>query len=443
MVKRLVSAGGSPGLVIVRLVTVFLILGTPVGAQTLAPAAQHLTLKDAEQRAVQNHPEVRAGEYNALAAGETLREVRSAYLPTVYANFTGAQALPGTAIAAGGLNSSSVLDRFSYGFTASQLLTDFGRTSSLSASASLRVDAGEQDVAARRADVLLRVDRAYFDALRAQSIMRVAEQTVATRQAAVDQASALASTGLKSTLDVSFAKVNLGEAQLLLLQSKNDLQASYARLSAALGTSQAATYDLADEPMPAAPPADSAMLITQAMHDRPDLARERITQQSDTTFATAERNLWMPSVSLIGVGGLTPYHQIGLSDRYSAIGLNVSVPVTTGTSFAARRAEANFRASAQQQAVNDLQNQVARDVQVAWLDAQTAYQKLDLTNQLLAETTDAMDLAQQRYDLGLSSIVELTQAQLNQTSAQIEQATARFDYQARNAALQYQIGALK
>jgi outer membrane protein len=151
----------------------------------------------------------------------------------------------------------------------------------------------------------------------------------------------------------------------------------------------------------------------------------------------------MPSVSLIGVGGLTPYHQIGLSDRYSAIGLNVSVPVTTGTSFAARRAEANFRASAQQQAVNDLQNQVARDVQVAWLDAQTAYQKLDLTNQLLAETTDAMDLAQQRYDLGLSSIVELTQAQLNQTSAQIEQATARFDYQARNAALQYQIGALK
>jgi outer membrane protein len=117
--------------------------------------------------------------------------------------------------------------------------------------------------------------------------------------------------------------------------------------------------------------------------------------------------------------------------------------VTTGTSFAARRAEANFRASAQQQAVNDLQNQVARDVQVAWLDAQTAYQKLDLTNQLLAETTDAMDLAQQRYNLGLSSIVELTQAQLNQTSAQIEQATARFDYQARNAALQYQIGALK
>ena len=433
MIKRLVFA-----------FTVFLTLGTPLGAQTIAPqAAQHLTLKDAEQRAVQSHPEVRAGEYNALAAGETLREVRSAYLPTVFANFTGAQALPGSAIAAGGLNSSSVLDRFSYGFTASQLLTDFGRTPSLSASASLRVDAGEQDVAARKADVLLRVDRAYFDALRAQAVTRVAEQTVAARQLGVDQVSALANTGLKSSLDVSFAKVNLGEAQLLLLQARNDLQASYARLSAALGTSQTTTYDLADEPMPGAPPPDSAMLIAQAMHDRPDLARERITQQSDLKFATAERNLWMPSVSLIGVGGLTPYHQIGLADRYSAIGLNVSVPVTTGTSFAARRAEANFKASAQQQAVDNLQNQIARDVQVAWLDAQTAYQKLDVTNQLLAETNDALELAQQRYDLGLSSIVELTQAQLNQTSAQIEQATARYDYQARNSALRYQTGALK
>ena len=429
---------------VVRLVTISLVLGTPVGAQTLAPvAAQHLTLKDAEQRAVQNHPDVRAGEYNALAAGETLREVRSAYLPTVYANFTGAQALPGSAIAAGGLNSSSVLDRFSYGFTASQLLTDFGRTPSLSASASLRVDAGQQDVTARKADVLLRTDRAYFDALRAQAVTRVAEQTVAARQIAVDQVSALASTGLKSSLDVSFAKVNLGEAQLLLLQAKNDLQASYARLSAALGTSQIMTYDLADEPMPDPPPADNAMLIMQAMHDRPDLARERTTQQSDVKFATAERNLWMPSVSLIGVGGLTPFHQIGLADRYSAVGLNISVPVTTGTSFAARRAEASFKASAQQQAVDNLQNQITRDVQIAWLDTQTAYQKLDVTNQLLAEATDALDLAQQRYDLGLSSIVELTQAQLNQTNAQIEQATARYDYQARTAALRYQVGALK
>ena len=106
-------------------------------------------------------------------------------------------------------------------------------------------------------------------------------------------------------------------------------------------------------------------------------------------------------------------------------------------------ASANFRASAQQQVLQDLENRVARDVQVSWLEAQTAFQRLDLTNQLLAQATDALDLAQQRYNLGLSSIVELTQAQLNQTSAQIAQATARYEYQGRNAALRFQIGSLK
>lgn len=404
---------------------------------------QRLSLKDAEDRAVQNHPQIRSGQYAALAAGETVRQVKSAYFPTVFGSFTGAQAQSGSALAAGGLNSSSVLDRFAYGFSASQMLTDFGRTSDLTGSASLRVDAQQQDVAARRANVLLQVDRTYFDALRAQAILHVAEQTVAARQLVVDQVTALTSTGLKSTLDLSFAKVNLSEAQLLLVQARNDVQAAYASVSAALGAPRTATYELSEEPLPDAPPSDSTPLVAAALRDRPDVARERFTQQSAARFADAERALWFPTISLIGAAGLTPFHQIGLTDRYSAVGVNVTVPLTNGDLFSARRAEATFRASAEQQTLQDLENRVTRDVQITWLDAQTAYQRLDLTNQLLAQASDALDLAQQRYDLGLSSIVELTQAQLNQTRAQIEQATARYEYQGRSAALRFQIGSLK
>jgi len=415
------------------------IAALPTGAQDV----QRLSLKDAETRAVQNHPQIRAGQYTALAAGETVREIRSAYFPTVLGSFTGAQAQDGTRIAAGGLNNPTILDRFAYGFSASQLLTDFGRTSNLTSSATLRVDSQEQDVAARRATVLLDVDRAYFDALRANAVLRVAEQTVAARRLVVDQVDALASTGLKSTLDLSFAKVNLAEAQLLLVQAKNDVQGSYATLSAALGAPQSVTYELADEALPEAPPDDTTMLIAQALRERPDVARERLSQASAVKFATAERNLWMPSVSLIGAAGLTPYHQVGLTSQYSAFGINVTVPLTNGNLYTARRAEASFRANAQEAAVKNLENTVARDVQLAWLNARTAYQKLDLTNQLLAQATDALDLAQQRYNLGLSSIVELTQAQLNQTRAQIEQATARYEYHARNAALRFQTGTLK
>jgi outer membrane protein len=416
-----------------------LLVGQPLSAQ----GVQRLSLKEAEDRAVQNHPQIRAGQYAALAAGETVREVKSAYFPTVFGSFTGAGAQAGSNLAAGGLNNSSILDRFAFGVSGSQMLTDFGRTSDLTASATLRVDSQQQDVTDRRATVLLGVDRAYFDALRAEAILHVAEQTVAARQLVVDQVTALASSGLKSALDLSFAKVNLSEAQLLLLQAQNGVQASDATLSAALGAPQTAAYELADEPLPEAPPAESAPLIAQALRDRPDVARERLTQQSEAKFAEAEHALSFPTISLIGVAGMTPLHQLGLTDRYSALGVNVMVPLANGSLYSARRSEAAFRASAQQQVLQDLENRVARDVQIAWLDAQTAFQRLELTNQLLAQASDALDLAQQRYNLGLSSIVELTQAQLNQTSAQIEQAAARYEYQARNAALRFQIGSLK
>jgi outer membrane protein len=93
--------------------------------------------------------------------------------------------------------------------------------------------------------------------------------------------------------------------------------------------------------------------------------------------------------------------------------------------------------------VRDLENRVSRDVRVALLDAQSGFQRLDLTNQLLEQAAQSQELAEARYNLGLSSIVELNQAQLNKTRAEIEQASARYDYQARVAALRYQTGSLK
>jgi outer membrane protein len=146
---------------------------------------------------------------------------------------------------------------------------------------------------------------------------------------------------------------------------------------------------------------------------------------------------------LVGATGVAPFHQIGLNDRYSAAGVNITVPLTNGNLFSARHAEAAFRAQSQDYLRRDLENRVARDVTVAWLDARAGYQRLDLTDQLVTQATSALDLAETRYNLGLSSIVELNQAQLNKTRADIEQASARYEYQSRVASLRYQIGDLK
>ena len=102
--------------------------------------------------------------------------------------------------------------------------------------------------------------------------------------------------------------------------------------------------------------------------------------------------------------------------------------------------EATFRAQAEQQRLRGLQDAVVRDVRTAWLNANAGFQRLSVTEQLLSQATMAMNLAQSRYNLGLSSIVELSQAQLNLTQAQIAEASAKFDYETQSSMLSYQTG---
>ena len=79
--------------------------------------------------------------------------------------------------------------------------------------------------------------------------------------------------------------------------------------------------------------------------------------------------------------------------------------------------------------MRDLEQRIARDVRVAWSNSLTAFHQLDVTAELLREATMGLDLAQGRYNLGLSSIVELTEAQLNLTQAEVENLSAKYEYQ--------------
>ena len=412
--------------------------------------AQPLSLHDAEQIAIQNHPQIQAAVNLAGAAQAQVTQARSAYYPLAYGSATGSYAENNTRLGAGGLNSPRVFDRYGNGLSVSQLVTDFGRTHELVKSSTEHAKAQQENVVATREDVLFQVDQAYFGVLRAQSVLTVAQQTVKARQLVSDQVTELEKNKIKSGLDVSFANVNLAQGQLLLIQAQNDLQASLAQLSAALGYSDQRTFQLAEEPLPSAPLSDVAVLIQQALRDRPELIGQRLDVQSAQSYATAERDLWFPTISAAGAAGLIPVIAAGglaptalPAPRYAAAGFNVNIPIFNGHEFGALRAEANYRAQAQNQYLRDLQNRIVRDVQTAWLNANSGFQRLSVTQQLLIQANDALELAQSRYRLGLSSIIELSQAQLNQTQALIDQASAKYDYQTQIAALNFQLGALR
>lgn len=411
------------------------------------PQSTTLTLQQAEAMALQNHPQIQAAQHEAAYAGQQITITRSAYYPQVTGDLTGTQGNDNARVGAGSLSASRLFDRFGQGVVVNQLITDSGRTPNLVASSRLSAQASQQDLQAARWEVLLRVNQAYYNVLRAQAEVKVAQATVSTRQTLDDQVTELGKNNLRSQLDVSFADVQVSQAKLLLLQAQEDVQQAQAELGRALGSDQPASYTLADEPLPPSPPQAMDDLLVQATMNRPELVSLRLSRDAAGKFAAAEKDLSRPTVTALGVGGFIPLvKQEGstpIPAEYEGLAANVSIPVFNGHLFAARRNAAEERALESDQRLRDQQDRIFRDVRVAWSGALTAYQRIDVTAQFLRQADLAIQLAQGRYDLQLASIVELTQAQLQVTQAQIENSNAKYDYQSQYSLLQYTIGQLR
>src|SRR6202041_1470510 len=273
----------------------------PLFGQTGVPV--RLKLSDAEALALKNHPQVLAAQNETSAQNQRIVETRSAYYPTVDGEMTASAANIGARLGAGFLNVSSLFDRVGDGVLINQLLSDFGRTSSLVAQSKLQASAADQNYQATRYDVLLRVNQAYFGALRSQAVVKVAQETVSARQQVADQMGQLAQNKLRSQLEVSFADVTVSQAKLLLLRSQNLVQAAFAELTRALGAQQTATYQLAEEPIPPSPQADVEGLVQQALQNGPELAGLRLTRDAAYRFEDAERDLKRPTATFVGVAG--------------------------------------------------------------------------------------------------------------------------------------------
>jgi outer membrane protein len=401
----------------------------------------NLSVKDAEAIALKNNPAISVARLNALASKQVTREVRSGLWPTAYANLTGVDAYDDSRISAGGLNNPVIYARAAGGATVSQLITDFGHTTNLVAGARLHAKAEDQNALATKEDVLLAVDQAFYNALQAQAVLKVAQQTVASRQLLSDQVSALTRSKLKSDLDLSFASVNLAQAKLLQLE--NNAQAAFAGLSAVLGFPTMQNIVLVEDTEPLVAPAGNPdQLIAEAFSKRPEILALEFESESAEKLRTAERDQLFPTISALGAIGDTPVGDSRLSSWYGAVGVNVQIPIFNGFLFTAKTHEADLRAQAQRQRILDLRNRISRDVRTSWLDASTAYQRLSVSRQLLDQANQAFDLSQTRYKLGLGSIVELSQAQLQQTQAEIGNAQAGYGYRLALAVLRYQTSGL-
>jgi outer membrane protein len=405
-----------------------------------------LALTTAQAIALRLHPQIASANYLVFAAQEVVKESRSGFFPQVnlYGTAVGANA-DNTRILAGGLNNPSVFDRAAGGLQVNQLITDFGRTANLTASSKLQAQAENENLELTREQVLLQLDTAYFGALGAQAVLEVARQTLQTRQLLLDQVTALATNKLRSELDVSFAQVQVQQARLLLERAQNDADAAMASLSTALGYREYHQFQLVDQTLSTNTAAtnDVSDLTQTALTRRPELLQLRDQRDAASRFARAQRDARYPALEAVGVAGDAPTHDSRLPDDYAAGGVQLSVPLFAGGLYSARQHEAEYRSQSDVELIRVLEDNIIRDVRIAWLNVNNAWQQLQTTEELVRNAQEAFTLSEARYKNGISSIVELSEAQLNLTQAQISEVSARYGVLIQQANLAYQIGAIR
>jgi outer membrane protein len=420
--------------------------GSPSNSQAAPPpqTGGTFTLAQAEAIALKNNPQITIGRLRALAAQQYVREARSALMPNAYLSLTAVDANPGSRIAAGGLNNPIVFPRAASGASVSQLVTDFGRTTNLVSSSEFGAKAEDQNAAATRADILLVVDQAFYNSLETKALVTVAEETVRARQTLVDKIQALTNAKLKSEIDLSFSNVDLARGKLLLLEAQNNYQASLAALSAILGYPDEQNFQLVEETSPVNQPvSDPAPLIQQALQQRPEIKALQFQVESAQKFGSAEHDLWRPTVNALGVVGEAPIRDNHIPNWYGAVGVNINIPLFNGFLYNARAKAADLQTEADRQRLLDARNNIARDVRNAWQDSRRAFERLSVTQQLREQASLSLDLAQARYNLGLGSIVEFTQAELQKTEADIQDTDAKYQYRLTQIVLAFTIAAPK
>jgi outer membrane protein len=434
---------------LIRLFFLSLVIVSPLLAQAQSalpspPPGRTLTLAQAEALALKNNPQITIGKLRALAAQQYVREARSALLPNAYLSVTAVDSNPGSRLAAGGLNNPILFPRAAAGATVGQLITDFGRSTNLLSSSQYQDKAEDQNSAATTAQIILAVDQAFYNALETKDLVTVAQKTVDSRQVLVDKIKALTNAKLKSDLDLSFSAVDLARGKLLFLEAKNNYETSLAVLSAILGFPDEQNFQLVDEPAPIAPPArDILTLIQQALQQRPEVAALQDQVQAAEKFGSAEHDLWRPTVSALGVVGEAPVRDNHIPNWYGAVGVNINIPIFNGSLYNARAKAADLQTELNRQKLSDLRNSIARDVRNSWQDTNGAYERLSVTQQFREQASLSLDLAQARYNLGLGSIVEFSQAELQKTEADIADTDAKYQYRLTQMVLAYTISAPK
>jgi outer membrane protein len=411
----------------------------------IAVPGRFLGLKEAIEIAMQQHPVLQVANANLQAAQARTEQTRSLYYPQVYGNFV-------TAAGAGGINPRFVtpagamlrenLSQYTGGVVANQRLYDFGFTSNLVESSERAANAQEQDINARRAVVELNVQRVYLGSLKQRRLVQIAEDTIRVRGAIKSQIETLHRQQLKSKLDLDFVQVELTNAESALVKARNGLKASFAELNRAMGVVGSDDYVLEDilteiKPLPLL----DSLIESSRLH--PELKKAQEQRRSAEAKLKATQRQYLPTISAVASAGDFEVFNTDRPERtgaWWAAGAGLSVPLFTGFSIENQVAEARAQRAAADASITDVEQILTQQVTASYLDLNSLAQQIKLGEELVRTANEALQLARERYKLGLGSVVEVTQGEVSLTAAQTRLAETQYDYKIAEVTLAYAAG---
>ncbi len=413
--------------------------------------ARVLTLDQALQLAREHQPDVRQAQARSEAASQRANQARAVLLPDVEglasyerttANFAPRPGYVPSQFLASTSNTWTTFNYYNFGLTATELIYDFGRSSGQWRASQASAQAEQQNTRSTWATAVLNVQNAFFTAQARRALSGVARENLANQDQHLAQVQGFVEVGVRPDIDLAQARADRANAQLQLVNAANAYEVAKAQLNQAMGVEQDTNYDVAEAPAQPAPGEDAPIpaLIDEALARRPEVASLAQQIRSQELTVRALKGSYWPSLSAAST--LTDAGQ-----QMSSLAWNWGLSVTLtwglfrggGDVARVREAAANLRILQAQ--MDGLRLSVRVQVEQARLDVRAARVGIISAQEALDNARVRLQLAEGRYQTGIGSIIELSDAQAALTNAAAQRVQADYSLAAARASLAYALGA--
>jgi len=329
-------------------------------------------------------------------------------------------------------------DRYSSGVTVSQLITDWGKTKSQVALADFDLQASRYDYDTALQNLFFEVKQAYFTLLRSQKEEEVALEAVKAYEHHLEQARSFYRVGRVSKIDVTTAEVDLSKAGLELIKAKTSVEVARATLSNALGYPEAPSYDIRDVLLREKVDITRQDALKSAVMTRPDLRAQEIRRNRAEESVTLAGKTDAPSLSV--KGGYTWGDQDFTGNGEAYLGLSLEIPLYDGGLTRAKVAQARGELDKSEANLEGLRQDVILEVEKALLELRNSEEAIGSAEKTLEYARENLNLANGRYEVGVGSPVEVTDATENYMDAQNDYYGSLYEYQLALGALEKAMG---